>query len=303
MISRGRRESGFDRSTWAFCVHSPCLPKGGRFSAPYHLSPQLHTHVLVANMSRGPDGRWTALDSRSIYAHARTAGFVYQAVLRHELARSVGFLFEEVSQGYADIAGVPRDLRKHFSERRREITTEMERHGATSARGAQVATLATRHAKTARLSEAELREQWAESARPFEFSPETLPRLVRSPAVDVDDADLAGSLIEHDATFGRRDAVRAVAAAATQGAELDAIEDGPTSSWRAVRRFRSRRIASRRPRCSPSSTAPWSSPRLGKRVTAASLCNRRLSARSRSALRSVRTSAWRWRRSRGGERP
>jgi hypothetical protein len=44
--------------------------------------PQLHTHVLVANLGRGTDGRWSALDGRRIYAHARTASFVYQAVLR-----------------------------------------------------------------------------------------------------------------------------------------------------------------------------------------------------------------------------
>lgn len=170
-------------------------------------------------------GRWTALDSRSIYAHARTAGFIYQAVLRDELARSVGFLFEDVSQGHADIAAVPRDLRCHFSQRRQEIAAAMERNGATSARGAQIATLATRQAKGERLSEAELRELWAESAREFEFAPEKLPRFVRSPIIDAEDEHLAASLTEHNAAFARRDAVRAVAEAATQGAPLDAIEE------------------------------------------------------------------------------
>jgi conjugative relaxase-like TrwC/TraI family protein len=43
--------------------------------------PQLHTHVLVANLIRGSDGQWSALDGR-LYAHARTAGFLYQE-LRH----------------------------------------------------------------------------------------------------------------------------------------------------------------------------------------------------------------------------
>ena len=52
--------------------------------------PQLHTHVLVANLGRGPDGRWSALDGRRLYAHARAASFVYQAVLRGELTRTLG---------------------------------------------------------------------------------------------------------------------------------------------------------------------------------------------------------------------
>ena len=200
-----------------------------------------------------------------------------------------------MSQGYADLAGVPRDLRKHFSERRREITTEMERNGVTSAGGAQVATLATRHAKTERMSEAELRERWAEAARPFEFSPENLPRLVRSPAVDVDDAEFAALLTEHDATFARRDAVRAVAASATQGAELDAIEERADEFLASGRRSPLPRTAGRRRRCSPSSTAPSTSPRPGERVAAAWRHNRRLSARSPRGPPSVRTSAWRWR--------
>ena len=49
--------------------------------------PQLHTHVLVANLGRGADGRWSALDGRRLYAQARAASFVYQAVLRGELTR------------------------------------------------------------------------------------------------------------------------------------------------------------------------------------------------------------------------
>ena len=108
------------------------------------VDPALHTHVLVANLAEGPDGRWTALDSRHLYRHARTAGFVYQAVLRHELARNVGLLFEEVEQGYADVAGVPKDLRRELSGRRRQIVAAMERHGAHSAKGAQAAALDTR---------------------------------------------------------------------------------------------------------------------------------------------------------------
>ena len=49
--------------------------------------PQLHTHVLVANLGRGIDGRWSALDGRRLYAEARAASFIYQAVLRGELTR------------------------------------------------------------------------------------------------------------------------------------------------------------------------------------------------------------------------
>jgi hypothetical protein len=33
--------------------------------------PLLHTHVVVGNLTQGPDGRWTALDARHLYRHAK----------------------------------------------------------------------------------------------------------------------------------------------------------------------------------------------------------------------------------------
>jgi conjugative relaxase-like TrwC/TraI family protein len=38
--------------------------------------PLLHTHDVIANGTRGPDGRWTALDGRPLYRHAKTAGYL-----------------------------------------------------------------------------------------------------------------------------------------------------------------------------------------------------------------------------------
>jgi conjugative relaxase-like TrwC/TraI family protein len=186
--------------------------------------PALHTHVLVANMAEGLDGRWTALDTRQLYGHGRTAGFVYQAVLRHELACTLGLLFEEVERGYADVAGVPRDVRNAFSTRRAEITSAMERHGVTSARGAQAAALDTRRAKSEHLSEPELRRRWAARAGELGWQMEAAPRLVRVPDLAVSDGDIATRVTENSATFQRRDVVRAVAQEATQGATLAAIE-------------------------------------------------------------------------------
>ncbi|HEV2811112.1 MAG TPA: MobF family relaxase [Acidimicrobiales bacterium] len=192
--------------------------------------PALHTHVLVANLAEGPDGRWTALDWRDLYGHARTAGFVYQAVLRYELAQRPGLLFEEVAQGHADVAGVPPDLRQAFSHRRQEIVAAMERHGARSAKAAQAATLDTRLAKSEHVSESELRRRWATQAEPFGVDITELPRLVRAPVLDVDEAELTERLTESHATFVRRDVVRALAQSATQGASLEELEHG-ADAW------------------------------------------------------------------------
>ena len=40
--------------------------------------PHLHSHVVVANMAHGVDGRWSAIDGRGLYAHARAAGALEQ---------------------------------------------------------------------------------------------------------------------------------------------------------------------------------------------------------------------------------
>ena len=41
--------------------------------------PQLHTHVLVANATQGPDGKWTRLYHPAIFEHATTASYIYEA--------------------------------------------------------------------------------------------------------------------------------------------------------------------------------------------------------------------------------
>jgi conjugative relaxase-like TrwC/TraI family protein len=65
--------------------------------------PQLHSHVLVANATRGPDGRWTRLYHPAIYDHAKTAGYIYEAALRDELTRRLGVRWQEVENGIAEI--------------------------------------------------------------------------------------------------------------------------------------------------------------------------------------------------------
>ncbi len=52
--------------------------------------PQLHTRAVVGNLTRGPDRRWTALDGRPLYHHAKTGGYLYQAELRARLSGSLG---------------------------------------------------------------------------------------------------------------------------------------------------------------------------------------------------------------------
>ena len=176
--------------------------------------PDLHTHVLVANKTDGPDGRWTALDGRIIYQHARTAGFVYQTRLRHELSTGLGLVFGEATKGYADVLGVPVALRIAMSTRRRQIVAAMAEREAHSARGTQAAALDTRTAKSGHLTEDELRTRWTQQAAGHAFTLANVPRTEPPAAVPLTDEVLARRVTDTTATFERRDVVRELAASA-----------------------------------------------------------------------------------------
>lgn len=88
--------------------------------------PTLHTHVLLANASRTPDGRWGALDGARIYHHGKAGGYLYQAVLRAELTRRLGVEWGPVRNGVADVKGIPRSLVEVFSKRRAEIVAHLQ---------------------------------------------------------------------------------------------------------------------------------------------------------------------------------
>jgi conjugative relaxase-like TrwC/TraI family protein len=87
--------------------------------------PQLHTHVLVANLVHASDGRWSSLYPTPMYHQGRTAGFVYQAALRAGLVERLGVSFGEVTKGAAEIVGMPLTLMKEFSTRRAEIEARL----------------------------------------------------------------------------------------------------------------------------------------------------------------------------------
>jgi len=135
--------------------------------------PQLHTHVLIANATRGPDGRWTRLYHPAIYEHAKAAGYLYEAHLRHELSRRLGVEWKEVRNGIAEVAGFADEHLRAFSTRRAEILAAAGPDA--SARSLQVATLATRKPKED-ISRGELLERWRERAAEIGLDRERIGR-------------------------------------------------------------------------------------------------------------------------------
>jgi conjugative relaxase-like TrwC/TraI family protein len=233
LTRRGDGEGGM-----AFLQGSGYLAAGYVHRSSRNGDPQLHTHVLIANATQGPDGKWTRLYSPAIYEHAKTAGYIYEANLRHELTRTLGVEWQEVRNGIAEIKGFEDAWLKTFSTRRAEI---LEAAGAdASARARQVATLATRKAKE-ELELGDLRQRWAERAQEIGLDREAIgltmdreAELAAKPTLTQLDREVTA----HASHFDRRDAIQAVANMLPNGApaqEVQSAADAFLSSDSVVR--------------------------------------------------------------------
>lgn len=204
--------------------------------------PHLHTHVVVANMGHAPsDDRWTTLDGRQLYAWARTTGFLYEAHLRAELTERLGVDWLPPRKGIADVAGIPRGVIDHFSQRRRQIVERMAEVGSAGGYAAQIATYATRQAKDTSVPYTALRDWWEKRADKHGLDQRALAAVCdvtarQAPTRDdtqlkflFNRLDAPNGLTEHRASFDRRDVIRQICQESITGVSaekaLDLSED------------------------------------------------------------------------------
>lgn len=95
------------------------------------LDPQVHTHLVIANRVKSPDGRWLALDARLIKHDQQTLSALYHAGLRAELTRRLGVRWHRPERGIAEMADVPELVLSEFSSRtaavRRRVDDKLDR--------------------------------------------------------------------------------------------------------------------------------------------------------------------------------
>jgi len=167
--------------------------------------PLLHTHVVVANLLEGADGRWSALPTGKLFEQAKTAGYLYQRALRAELSRRLGVQWTQVVKGTAELVGVPRELIEALSKRRAQIVARIARLAQTGPKAHQAAALHDRPVK-AKLAPgdqdqpgrgpapARLQQRWIAEARRLGFDPRRLDQLggiARAETVGLDASALA----------------------------------------------------------------------------------------------------------------
>ena len=194
--------------------------------------PQLHTHVVVANKVKGVDGVWRTIDGRLLYRHQLAAGYLHEAVLRHELTERLGVRWQPVHNGMADIEGFTRPQIEAFSRRRHQLETWRQDHDLPDTAAArQVAVLATRSPKRDRLL-ATLEVEWKQRAVEVDLIPERIVQLLghdreaspSDPTGLFERLASAEGLTERASTFGRADVVKEIAGALPAGGTRNQIE-------------------------------------------------------------------------------
>ena len=132
----------------------------------YGPDPHLHTHVVIANMTRRPDGAWRGLDPVEIYRSQSFASAVYRSELAREV-RSLGYGISVTGgDGRWELDAYSREQVMAFSRRRQDIEQALAENGLSGAAAAQNIAHQSRLPKQQR-DESELRQEWRMRARNY----------------------------------------------------------------------------------------------------------------------------------------
>ena len=134
------------------------------------LDPQAHIHAIVANMTKGPDGKWQALHADKIWAGNTVIGSIYHAYLREGMEK-LGYKLElQGKHGTFEITGVPKAVLEAYSQRREQILSKAEELGIVSPKGRDGVTVNTRDAKLAVDDRDGLLKGWIDKAEALGFN-------------------------------------------------------------------------------------------------------------------------------------
>ena len=89
--------------------------------------PETHVHVVIANATKTPHGKWRALDNRPLWKANTLLGSIHMAELRAEVAK-LGYEPGLVGKyGSFEIGQIPRSVIEAFSTRRQQILGAVDR--------------------------------------------------------------------------------------------------------------------------------------------------------------------------------
>lgn len=103
-----------------------------------YAAPQLHTHVVIFNMTQTEDGKVRSVDPKELYKHQKFATALYRAHLADKLQERGYEIRVDSRTGAPEIKGFSEEYLQDSSPRRKEVLTEkgkmkerLEREGKT----------------------------------------------------------------------------------------------------------------------------------------------------------------------------
>ncbi|WP_217914737.1 MobF family relaxase [Miltoncostaea marina] len=197
--------------------------------------PHLHAHLVLANRVRGEDGRWTAPDMRPVFAEAKTAGFIAEAVARARLSETLGLEWEQTANGSIDLVAMPASVREHFSSRHAEIVELAHARGYTGASAIEAIQRETRDRKRV-VSRERAAAEWRARAAEHGFGAREVARATgaarsRSRTAYVEGLrecrrrmESPAGLTQRASSFTRREVIQDLADAHPEGIGAHALE-------------------------------------------------------------------------------
>lgn len=149
------------------------------------LDPFVHHHNIVANSVEVPDVGHRALDARELYNNSQAAGALATAEARWRLTTRLGVRWRQGQSGAWEVAGIPDEVLRHFSQRRNEVedaVRELEEEIGHGASPDQVDYLARKTRPDKEHVDVEaIRGVWWDRARSLGFEPDDLARCFGQP--------------------------------------------------------------------------------------------------------------------------
>ncbi|WP_439822784.1 MobF family relaxase [Novosphingobium aromaticivorans] len=181
--------------------------------------PNAHFHAVIANVTRGADGKWRALRNDKLWQHNTLLNAMTMARFRLSVEKLGYEVGEFGKHGNFEAVGVPKDVRDAFSSRRAEILDRLATMEGRGLAARNAANLMTRADKGRIEDRDALRQQWRDTSTRLGFDPAMV--IARSNARSAQDL---GNLTGVGSTM--RAIVRNAQALATSLAERLGLREG-----------------------------------------------------------------------------
>ena len=148
-----------------------------------YAAPQLHTHVVLFNLTETEDGETYALQPRELYKTQQYATAVYRSELAIRL-KELGYEFERGKSGQPEIKGYSEEYLAASSPRRHQIEDYLAKENQRGADAAQIAAHKTRQPKL-ELSREEVQLRHRQMAQAFGNQPERVVAVATKRALPI----------------------------------------------------------------------------------------------------------------------